>query len=239
MAYTAPNVFAGGTALNATAVKGNDDALKIYLHEGVVGADLLPAAWVQTRHIQQPIIDPFAGVQHGVTGYQGSQWDGGALVRCQFGSAFLTGKRYGNTDTKSWEVVPQTTFSLDLRRTSTVIFHWWMESMNGPDDGDRSLGSDAYMWISEYNASGLLSGTGLKSITQAYSEEVVQSYTGWQANNPPGGPSTPYSILGWGNMSGVKVFTATNKLAVGLAHLSTIDRSAIINWGVSLEVYYL
>lgn len=239
MSYTPPNVFADGTPLLAADVKENDDALRVYLHEGVVAGDLLNTAWVQTRHVQAPVIDAFSGVQHGVTGFQGSQWDGGALVRCQFGSAFLTGKRYGATVEDNWEVVPQTAFTLDLRRTATVIFHWWMESMNGPDNGPRSLGADAYMWVTEYTAGGLLAGTGVKSVVPTYAEEVVNNHLGWTANNPPAGPETPYSILGYGNMSGVKVFSGTNKLAVGLAHLSTIDRSAIINWGIALEVYYL
>lgn len=35
----------------------------------------------------------------------------------------------------------------------------------------------------------------------------------------------------WNNLS--------DNLAVGLAGLSTIDRSAIINWGIYLEAYYL
>jgi len=238
MAYTPPNVFANGNEFTAGDVKENDDALRIYLHEGVVAGDLLnSSAWVQTRHVQAPVLDAITGVQHGVTGYQGSQWDGGALVRCQFGSAFLTGKRYGNTADSSFEVVPQTTFGVDLRRTATVIFHWWMESLNGPDDGPRSLGANAYMWVTEYTTTDG-TGVGIKNVVQSYAEEAQNAQT-FQANNPPGGPAVPYSIRGYGNMSGVKVFTATNKLAVGLAHLSTIDRSAIINWGVSLEVYYL
>lgn len=238
MSYTPPNVFANGTEFTATAVKGNDDALRIYLHEGVVAGDLVTgAAWVQTRHVQAPILDPFTGVQHGVTGIQGSQWDGGALVRCQFGSAFLTGKRYGNVNDSSFEVVPQTTFGIDLRRQATVVFHWWMESLNGPDDGPRSLGANAYMWVTEYTTSDG-TGIGTKNVAQPYSEEAMNNQT-FQANNPPGGPNVPFSVRGYGNMSGVKVFIATDKLAVGLAHLSTIDRSAIINWGVSLEVYYL
>ena len=239
MAYTPPNSFTNNTPFVASAVKANDDALKIYLHEGIVGADLLNSAWVETRHVQAPVIDAFSGVQHGITGYQGAQWDGGTTVRAQFGSAFLTGKRYGANTTDNWEVVPQTCFSLDLRRQATVIFHWWMESVNGPDNGERTLGNDAYMWVTEYTAGGLLAGTGIKSVIPTYSLEVVNSDRSFSSTYPPGGANFPYSLLGYGNMSGVKVFTTTDRLAVGLAHLSTIDRSAIINWGIALEVYYL
>ncbi len=72
MAYTPPNSFTNNTPFVASAVKANDDALKIYLHEGIVGADLLNSAWVETRHVQAPVIDAFSGVQHGITGYQGA-----------------------------------------------------------------------------------------------------------------------------------------------------------------------
>lgn len=239
MAYSPPNTFASGQPLTAADLKGNDDALRLYLHEGVVAGDLQATpAWVDARHIQSPVLDPITGIQHGVTGIQGSQWDGGATVRCQFGSALLTGKRYG-ASTTNWVEVPQATFSLVLRRQATVIFHWWMESMNGPDTGPRSQGANAYMWVTEYNNSGLSAGTALKNVTQSYAEEVVNNHQGFTTDNPPAGAYYPYQHLGYGNMAGVKVFTATDNLAVGLAHLSTIDRSAIINWGVALEVYYL
>jgi len=242
VAYSPPSTFVDGSPLTAAGLKGNDDALKVYLHEGVVAGDLTASAWVDTHHIQAPVIDSFSGVQHGVTGFQGSQWDGGALVRCQFGTALLTAKRYGGStelDDYAWEVIPQTTFGLGLRKTATVVFHWWMESNNGPDDGTGSQGIGAYMWVSEYNASGALAATGAKSITKEYSQEVVNNSAGFvPALFTATGPLLPYTLLGYGNMSGTSVFTATDNLAVGLSHLSLIDRSAIINWGISLEVYY-
>ena len=244
MAYTPPHTFVDGNALVASQVKGNDDALKVYLHENVVAGDLVASNWVDTEHIQAPVVDSFAGVQHGVTGFQGSQWEGGALVRCQFGSALLTGRRYGaTTDSDSWAVIPQTTFGLGLRKTATIIFHWWMESNNGPDKGPGNGGAAAHMWVSEYSASGLLAGTGSKIIVPTYSQECVQHYQGFALtslgyNIKTSGALLPYTLLGYGNMSGTSVFSATDNLAVGLAHLSTIDRSAIINWGIALEVYY-
>ena len=239
MAYSPPNTFVAGNLLTASALKGNDDALKVYLHEGIVSADLRATAWVETRHVQAPVIDAFAGVQHGITGFPGSQWDGGALVRCQFGTGILTGKRYGAT-TKNWEIIPQTTFTLGLRKSATILFHWWMESANGPDNGQRSLGSDAYMWVSEYTSSGLLAGTGLKSVVPSYSQEAKNNHQGFSAaGNPPAGPAYPYTLLGWGNMSGTALYGASDTLTVGLVHLSTIDRSAVLNWGIAIEAYYL
>tara|TARA_R100000654_G_scaffold63688_2_gene90982 strand:- start:580 stop:1302 length:723 start_codon:yes stop_codon:yes gene_type:complete len=239
MAYSKPNSFTNGQPLTAASVKGNDEALKVYLHEGVVSGDLKASAWVDTEHIQAPALNPFIGVQHGITGFQGSQWDGGVLVRAQFGTALLTGKRYGST-TKNWEVIPQTTFGIKLRAPATVMFHWWMESNNGPDNGDRTLGSNAYMWVTEYNNSGLLSGIETLNVTTPHALEVKQNAQGYVGTNPPAGPLYPYTLQGYGNMSGTKVIdNATGTLAVGLAHLSTIDRSVMINWGINIEAYYL
>ena len=237
MAYTKPHIFVDGNNLPATDVRGNDNALKVYLHEGVVVGDLENNPWVETRHIQQPIVEPFQGIQHGVSGIQGSQWDGGALVRCQFGTGFLTGKRYG-ASFETNAVIPQTTFTVDLRKRAMVIFHWWMESMNGPDNGPRSLGSDAYMYVMDYTISSLIPGTGTMATVHSSCQEVIQNHVGFQPQNPPAGPEEPYVMQGYGNMSGVRIYSAVNKLTIGLAHVSTIDRSAIINWGVSIEAYY-
>jgi hypothetical protein len=243
MAYTPPNTFTDGQVLSADNLKANDDALKIYLHEGIVSGDLKTSAWVQARHIQAPVLDSITGVQHGVTGIQGSQWDGGALVRCQFGTALLTGKRYGTTEPtqdESWVAVPQTTFSIQLHKTSPapkVIFHWWMESNNGPDNGTRSQGANAYMWVTE----DVRSPSTSNEVVPGYAQEVVNNHKNWASasvGNPPGGPAYPYTLLGYGNMSGTKVYETTQKISVGLVHWSTIDRSAIINWGIALEVYY-
>jgi hypothetical protein len=243
MAYTPPNTFVDGQVLSADELKANDDALKIYLHEGIVSGDLKATPWVQTRHIQAPVLDPIRGVQHGVTGIQGSQWDGGALVRCQFGTALLTGQRFATTypsGTNSWVEIPQTTFSIGIRKASPaakVIFHWWMESNNGPDDGGRSTGAGAYMWVTE-NIRDPLSAA---NVVPGYAQEVINNHGDFAAGtvgNPPAGPKYPYTLLGYGNMSGTKVYETTQEISVGLVHWSNIDRSAIINWGIALEVYY-
>ena len=237
MPYSKPNTFTTGQPLAAAAVKGNDDALKVYLHQGVQVGDMEAVPWIETRHVQQPVVDSITGIQHGITGIQGSQWDGGVFVRCQFGTGFLTGKRYDAT-LNTYEVIPQTTFGIDLRRPATVIFHWWMESVNGPDSGLRSVGSDAYIFVGEYTAGGLLAGLGAKAAVPEYFSECVQNYQGF-ASNKPGGADEPYVLQGYGNHSGTLVTLTSGVLAIGLVHVTNIDRCALLNWGISLEVYYL
>ena len=94
MAFVKPTTFTGGTQLTAADVQGNTDALRVYLHEGVAGADLLAAKWADRRHLQQPGYDPIRGLQHGMTGWQGGQWSGGSSVRVTFSTSALTGRRY-------------------------------------------------------------------------------------------------------------------------------------------------
>jgi hypothetical protein len=235
--YVKPNTLIANQPIEAADIKGNDDALKVYLHQGVVSSDLLSAPWIETRHVQQPVLDPITGVQHGVTGFQGSQWDGGVFVRCQFGTGFLTGKRYDAT-LGTYDIVPQTAMTIDLRRPATVIFKWWMESFNGPDNGPRSAGNDAYIYLGEYQAGGLLSGLGVKSAVPEYFSECRQNTGGFAANHP-GGSQFPYVIEGYGNHAGTLVTSTSGSLAIGLVHVTNIDRCALLNWGVSLEVYYL
>jgi hypothetical protein len=132
MAYTKPNTFADGTTLVAADVQGNVDALRVYLHNNVVQADLLASKWVDTRHIQPPTVDAIGGLQHGVTGYQGGQWSG-ALVNLQFVTSYLNGAGR-NSSTSEWRRVPNTSFELDLRRNAKILLHWSVEMEGGPDD---------------------------------------------------------------------------------------------------------
>ena len=53
MSYTPPNTFAAGTTLTAADVQGNTDALRVYLHEGIVGADLLAGQFIDGRPVSE------------------------------------------------------------------------------------------------------------------------------------------------------------------------------------------
>lgn len=44
MAYTPPNVFVAGAAVDATALQANTDALRRHINRGIVAADVLPAS---------------------------------------------------------------------------------------------------------------------------------------------------------------------------------------------------
>jgi len=233
MAYTKPNTFVQGTTLTSADVQGNTDALRIYLHEGVVGGDLLASKWADGRHIQQPQFDPIRGLQHGVTGWQGGQWSGGSTVRVTFSTSALTGRRY--TGAQQWEHVPGTSFSLNIRGPATILFHWFVEVEAGPDDGSRGPGTDErYVWFAPYI-------DNLTTPQQTAGAEVVNNYNGWEGGvNNAYGADQPYNYLGYGHQTGVYLDTATGPKVynIGLATLSYIERVSVLNWGIAIEVTY-
>lgn len=233
MAYTKPNTFVQGTTLTSADVQGNTDALRIYLHEGVVGGDLLASKWADGRHIQQPQFDPIRGLQHGVTGWQGGQWSGGSTVRVTFSTSALTGRRY--TGAQQWEHVPGTSFSLNIRGPATILFHWFVEVEAGPDDGSRGPGTDErYVWFAPYI-------DNLTTPQQTAGAEVVNNYNGWEGGvNNAYGADQPYNYLGYGHQTGVYLDTATGPkvYTIGLATLSYIERVSVLNWGIAIEVTY-
>ena len=245
MAYSPPNTFTDGLPLEAADLEGNDQALRVYLHEGVVDADLLSSTpWVETQHIQSPVVDPIRGLQHGVTGWQGSQWSGGFGVRAQFASVALTGNRSDAT-TEAFEVLPQTAFTFELRHPALVIFHWWMETFNGPDDNVLSS-DDASLYVGEYTEAQQFA-TG-RVVPTAPTQSLVSSNNreGWNlvsSGTLPervAGPYNPYTIGGLGNLSGtvMRKVGSGGGYTVGLSHLTSIDPCCIINWSIHIEAYY-
>jgi len=68
MAYTPPNVFVNATALDATLVQANNDALKKYVDGGAVAADVSVAAWVRAPHIMRGTYIPLQNLHEFATG---------------------------------------------------------------------------------------------------------------------------------------------------------------------------
>ena len=133
MAYTPPTTFTAGTALTSADLQGNAQALRVYLHRGIISTDLQSSTpWVRTGHIQPPILEPWQGVQHGVGGHVAGQWGGGESVRLTFLTSALSGG--GLVGATGWHVIPSTSFTIQLRRAAKVVYHWWAEVENGPDD---------------------------------------------------------------------------------------------------------
>lgn len=235
-----PTPFAPGPVPSA-GQKGNTDALRIYLHEGIASGDVAGASgrWAQTRHVQPPVIEPYSGVQHGVTGHHGYQWAGGEGIRTTFLSSYFGGQGLAGAAPNEWAVVPGTAFRVDIRRQAQVLFHWWIEAEAGPDDVPYVAGrnipvDDRIAYVAPYVSYG-----GLTQKVQA--QELTQTQDGWRTTYPIGASRTYPCSAGWGQRDGVLALKDFNlgTLTVGLAQYSEVDRVQVINWGIGLEVWYV
>ena len=236
MAYTKPVTFTAGTTLLAGDLQANDDALRVYLHEDVTSADLQQTNWIDTRHIQPPTYNPILGVQHGVTGHQGSQWAGGVKAGFTFCTSFVTGGARSATQAQ-WEVIPGTAMKFDIRKPGVAFFHWWVDSLGGPDTVPNAVFSDANkrVAICPYHTN----HNSLVNIDTTYAQETCNNTDGFDGTN--GGALFPYNVSGYGQRQGTfRHATSTGtELVMGLCQWSSIDRMLIFNWGISVEIFYL
>ena len=233
MAFSPPTTFANGTVLTSANLEGNFQALRVYLHSGIVAGDFEASTWIQTRHIQPPRYEPYSGVLHGVSGHQGGQWSGGASARLTFATKYTTGG--GNPSTSTFERLSGTSFEVEiLQPNSIVLFHYWYEAEIGPDYSTGTVtGVDRLVWI------GPLSGnTSLVETNRVQPAQNMQS--GFQEDYPVGANRTYPMAGGYASRSGtLTAFKPVGTYTYGLVYHSQIDRAAIVNWGVALEVYYL
>jgi hypothetical protein len=238
MSYSPPNVLADGTTLTATALEGNNEALRVYLHRGVVAGDLQATQWIDTRHIQPFEVEPFSGLQHGVTGHQGGQWAGGTGLRMTFATKYLSGN--GRTSSTAVHPISNSGFTLQIRRAARILYHFWWDLENGYDGSTanyQAAVADRQVWIMPYfgsidNAIGSYSN---------YAQETRNSNYGFTGTYPVG-MNRPHLVGGaYGSKQGTLGidYTGVGVATFGLAARSLTDRCGIVEWGVSIEAYYL
>ena len=236
MSFTPPTPFADGTICTSAALEGNFEALRVYLHGGIVPGDIENAQWIDTRHVQPPRFEPFSGVQHGITGHQGGNNSG--LIRLTFCTKYLSGQ--GRTSSQAFHLIPGTAITVDTRRPSTAVFHYWWEVEAGPDEstgaGQVTTAEERQVWIAPY-VNDPASAYNLRNHAQeiANVQDIGQM---WLGNL---GPIYPYSVNGgYQSRDGVLVYSAPNgRSTFGLATHSQVDRAAVVNWGVAIETFYL
>ena len=237
MAFTPPTTFADGTVLTSANLEGNFEALRVYLHGGIVAGDVEAAQWIDTRHVQPPLFEPFSGLQHGVSGHQGGQWGGGVGVRLSFATKFLTGG--GRTSNNVFVPLPNTAFTIDCRQAAKVLFHYWYEleaGFDGSTGGQQVTAADRLVWIAPYVGP---VGSAYASY-RSHAQEAQNYQDGFRSTYPLGMNRTYPMAGGYGQRDGTLVYEAPNgQSTFGLAFHSQIDRVAVVNWGVALEAYYL
>ena len=238
MSFSPPNTFADGTVCTSADLEGNYQALRVYLHKGIVPGDVEAAQWIDTRHIQPPSVEPYSGVQHGVSGHQGGNDSG--MVRLTFCTKYLSGQ--GRSSSRAFHAIPGTAITVDARRACTMVFHYWWEVEAGPDQstaGGQETDTDRQVWIAPY----VNKPATAYSSYRAHAQEAVNvqdSFSLWR-NPPTGGAAQPYTLTGaYQSRDGVLVHAAPNGIVTfGLAAHSQIDRVAVVNWGVAIESFYL
>jgi hypothetical protein len=238
MAFTPPTTFVPQTVLTSADLEGNCEALRVYLHDGIIASDLENVKWVQTRHVQPPEYLPYQGLTHGVSGYQGGQWAGGVNIRLSFATKFLTGN--GRNSNNSFINVQSTSFSLDIRREAKVLFHYWWEWEVGKDQstpGYQVAVDDRLVWICPFLGSPAAAFGTFRSKAQETrnaGEGITGSY--------PYGADEPFTKTGgYDAKQGTLMvdYDDVGTLTFGLASHSQVDRVGIVNWGVAVEIYYL
>lgn len=244
MSYTPPNTFADGTICTSAALEGNAEALRVYLHRGIVPADVEVAKWIDTRHIQPPVYKPYAGVQHGVTGHQGGSNSG--MVRLTFCTKYLTGQ--GRSSSRAFEAIPGTAVTIDLRRSCTVAFHYWYELECGPDASTAAgqvTATDRQVWVAPYFGEPSTAYSSYRGHAQEGLTLNIGNMLGtpdpWTTTPGEIGGRIPFTVGGaYQSRDGVLVKTSTSgRVTFGLASHSQIDRVAVVNWGVAIESFYL
>ena len=72
MSYSPPTTFVDGTTLTSANLEGNFEALRVYLHSGIITGDIEAAQWIDTRHIQPPNTSPLPKCSMGSQGSRGA-----------------------------------------------------------------------------------------------------------------------------------------------------------------------
>lgn len=237
MAYVASTTFVDGNVLTAQQVEDNQEALRVYLHRGIVSGDLQASKWIDTRHIQPPTVDAYTGLQHGVTGYQGSQWAGGEGIRLTFATKALSGN--GRQVNDSFHAFPNTAFSLAIRRPCKILYHYWWELDNGRDNTTA-----AYQVAADERRVYVVPYFG--DLDQAYNyrsrcQETRNTAVTFTTAYPVGMARPIVSGGGYGARQGtfMQDYNSVGTATFGLAIHSLSNRAAIVNWGVTVEAHYL
>ena len=235
MSYSPPTTFVDGTTLTSSSLEGIFEALRVYLHSGIITGDIEAAQWIDTRHIQPPKYEPFTQVQHGVTGQQGGSDSG--MIRLTFCTKYRSGQ--GRTSSNTFHEIPQTAIEIDARRACSMLFHYWYEVEVGPDVSPvaGALTSPRYNWIAPY-----IGSTDAPQL--AHAQEVISNHdlpTSWKTGTQIGALRL-YTLQGaYGSRDGTLLHTVSGpaRTRLGLAAHSQVGRAGVVNWGVSIETFYL
>ena len=236
MSYIPVYSPSSGVAISASGLDSNDRKLKLYLHQLETSA-FDPGQWVDTQNIQPPVITPLKFMQEGVSGAIAGLPSTGPFASPTFASSATMGSSAQDGEYK-WDFLPGTCIEVTKKRGLNAVYHWWAEIQAGPDDASHRSGFptpiNRLVQITPY--AGVMTGVGLG---KQHALDCPNA-SAWDPGTPRG-PKYPYARRASALMSGVYLDESPVRglRSFGLAVRSQISRVAVINFGWSLEIFYL
>jgi hypothetical protein len=210
MAYVPAKTWAPGEQLTAAAAQSNLDGLKVYTQQTDT-AGYITGQLVEAQHIVRPFIDTIRNASDSVSGFYCSQTSTGLFASGSFLSRYEAddGQKMG---------IPQTSIIIPAARACTVFYQLWAAAESRSDTSalkgiayfNTYLGSTASWSVSRKN----------KFYEQAAGEPL--SCSGRRFLNCYNGIS----------------LTAGQQYAIGLSGYGGAT-AQLVNWGFTLEVFYL
>jgi hypothetical protein len=210
MPYIPSKTFVAGEQLDAADLQGNLDGLKIYSQQTDTGG-YITGQLIEAQHIVRPFVDPVSNALDCVSGFYCSQTSTGLFGSGSFMSRF-------EADEGQKMVIPQTSLVIPAVRACTIFYQFWAAA-EARRDGSSTKG---IVYLNTY----------LGTVDSWNPAEQNKFYE--QANNEPLSVSGRRFI----NCYRTVDLSAGQQYHIGLSGYGGAN-GQLVNWGFTIEVFYL
>lgn len=228
MPYAPTKTWASGDTLTAADLQSNLDGFKKFNHN-ITPTSMYSLQWVDTKHIMPGVIDAQTNITNNCSGIFGGQQHSYQSLNYTFVTRWNT-TRGSNTD--SYIIVPETSFTLEMRRPANVFFQYWMTTKSRTDGY-----LNGYSFIQPFHDNPkTASATSTHSHPSKVMEQVAAAPTGGGAAF-----ATGVYISGVKYISGFSMYEGTKSVPfhIGVKGKSDNGQCEILSWGISAEVFYI
>lgn len=212
MAYTITKTWATGDIIKATEVQGELDAVRLYMSQ-VPSNAVNVSKWVDSKHIVRGEYDPVTNQARYVSGLFGGV---GVLNSADFTYVTVYNTERGGTGT--WQPLPGTSITMDVRRPITANINWWMSAKSSDNLSAGALGDTE---IRLYTGNITLRHGEPVMVTEEDSTNLLHK----KYRQVPGGFWQEDYTIG--------------TYQVGLCGQSTTSKCMGFAWGISIEAFSL
>ena len=230
MGYTPGKIWSTGDTLTASDMQGNFDGIKKFNHD--VGlTSLQTAQWVDTKHIMPGVIDAQTNVTYNCSGVFGGQQQSYQSLNYTFLTRWNTTRSSASLENL---IVPETSFTLQLRRPATVFFQWWINTKSRYDGNARGMTTVGVFKDKPVPDASMTNA-------QVGYENYIPSQTQATKINLAGNFDTGVYISGVKYNTGFAMLEGAQSIpfAIGLQGRSYNGQCEILSWGISAEVFYI